>query len=87
MTDLAPMPASSAEVHETVGSEALRVLRTAQERHPAMWLTAGEVHKVCPRAPMLALRRALREMAEAGTIETRVSGSPDRPLREYRARG
>lgn len=72
---------------ETVTADAAMVLRELQKRRPGSWWTASEIGNCLQRWPAISVRRVLRNMADMGEVETRVSGTPDRPLREYRARG
>lgn len=77
MTD---MPAA-VETPDTVAIDAVKVLSSKR------WMTARECWQRIDRWPHIAVRHALRALADAGEIEGRIAGHPDRPVREYRARG
>lgn len=75
-----------AELLPTLAEAVTHVLDGLEKRRPGAWWTAGEVHKVLTKFDLTAVRRELRAQADAGTIETRVSGTEERPLREYRGK-
>lgn len=86
MTDVQELPAPAVETPETVAADALYVVQGLHKRRPMAWWTAAEIGNVLNRWPALSVRRALRALADDGRIDTRLSGTDERPLREYRGK-